>query len=784
MPAEDEPDLVTSTQKIRAVLRGRDFRRLWLVMSFSSFGDWLGLLATTALAAELADGYAAANFALGGVLVVRLLPAVVFGPLAGAFADRFDRRKMMVAADVTRFVLFASIPLAGELWWLFVASFLIECVSLFWIPAKEASVPNLVRRDQLEAANQVSLVTTYGITPVAAAAVFSLLALLTRTLAETVDFFDANRVDLALYINALTFLVSALTVLRIRRISGRPSAGTGPTPGLFQLLREGTAFIGHSTLVRGLIVGILGAFAAGGAVIGTAKTYAASLGGGDATYGILFGALFVGLGLGMGLGPKVARDLSRRRLFGLSIVFAGTCLVLVAVMPHLALSLIFVVGVGFGAGAAYLAGATLLGREVADEVRGRTFALVQSLVRVDLILTLAAAPFLVGVLRQRRVDVAFVDFTVDGARILLALAGLLAIAGGVVSYKQMDDRRGVPVVPDVVSALRGDTTARRRLSRGGMLIALEGGEGSGKSTQVEQLAAWLRERGVVVTTTHEPGATTLGVQIRKILLDSKDGSLTPRAEALLFAADRAHHVDTVIRPALERGEVVITDRYVDSSLAYQGAGRSLSVEDVRRLSRWATSGLHPDLTILLDVDPEIGLERAGAGGRQHDRLERESLEFHQRVRRAFRSLADAAPDRYLVVDASRHPEGVAAVIRSATGKRLAARMAAQRPLPAGADRRGRWTMRSRVQRRDDPAGVPAGRDDRPGVPAGRDAGGAVAGPVGRDAGGAGASPVGGDAGLTGAGPVGTSGGPDDARPPERDVEHVLDRDEAPGGRTR
>ena len=317
----------SSHQRIRAVLRVRDFRRLWLVMSFSSFGDWLGLLATTALAAELADGYAAANFALGGVLVVRLLPAVVFGPLAGAFADRFDRRKMMVVGDLSRFVLFASIPLVGTLWWLFVATFLIECVSLFWIPAKEASVPNLVRRDQLEEANQLSLVTTYGITPIAAALVFSLLALLTRVLADRSTFFDANRVDLALYINALTFLVTALTVLRIRRISGRrPARRPGRAPGVLRLFVEGWAYIGQTPLVRGLVIGILGAFAAGGVVIGTGKMYAASLGGGDATYGILFGAVFVGLGLGMGLGPKVARtcpggavravDRLRRRLPG------------------------------------------------------------------------------------------------------------------------------------------------------------------------------------------------------------------------------------------------------------------------------------------------------------------------------------------------------------------------------------------------------------------------------------------------------------------------------------
>jgi dTMP kinase len=678
------------------VLRVRDFRRLWLVMSFSSFGDWLGLLATTALAAELADGYAAANFALGGVLVVRLLPAVVFGPLAGAFADRFDRRKLMVVADLCRFALFLSIPLVGALWWLFVATFLVECVSLFWIPAKEASVPNLIRKDQLESANQVSLVTTYGITPIAAALVFSLLALLTSVLADRVEFFNANRVDLALYINAATFLVSALTVLRIRRISGRSAgAGGSPSEGVLRLVLQGWEFIGQTRLIRGLVVGILGAFAAGGAVIGTGKTYAASLGGGDATYGILFGAVFVGLGLGMGLGPRVARDLSRRRLFGLSIIFAGGCLVLVALMPHLLLSLLFVIGVGFGAGTAYLSGTTLLGREVADEVRGRTFAFVQSLVRVDLILTLAAAPFLVGLLRQRKIDAGFVDFTVDGTRILLVLAGLLAIGGGIVSYRQMDDRSGVPVVPDVLSALRGDTTTRRRLSKGGMLIAFEGGEGSGKSTQAARLAEWLTERGVAVTTTHEPGATDFGVRIRQILLDSPDGSLTPRAEALLFAADRAHHVDTVIRPALDRGDVVITDRYVDSSLAYQGAGRALAVDDIRRLSRWATGGLRPDLTVLLDIDPEVGLQRARAAGRGQDRVERESTEFHQRVREAFRALADAAPDHYLVVDAAGHPETVATLIRIAASKRLAARLAAQRPLPAeaAAGKPLRWRSR-------------------------------------------------------------------------------------------
>ena len=320
--------MVAPHKKIRGVLRVTDFRRLWVALTLSSLGDWLGLLATTALATELATGYRAQNFALGTVLVIRLLPSVVLGPFAGAFADRFDRRYTMVVCDIGRFALFASIPLVGSLAWLFGAQFLIECLALFWIPAKEASVPNLVRRNQLEPANQLSLVTTYGITPVAAAAVFALLAYVTRMLAPHSSYFTANGADLALYMNAATFAFAALTVSRIKTISGRHERVTGPTaPGLLSLLREGIVFVGSTPLVRGLIVGILGAFAAGGAVIGTGKIYAQSLGGGDAAYGLLFGAVFVGLGLGMAFGPRVARDFSRRRLFGLGGLLGGLCVV-------------------------------------------------------------------------------------------------------------------------------------------------------------------------------------------------------------------------------------------------------------------------------------------------------------------------------------------------------------------------------------------------------------------------------------------------------------------------
>jgi dTMP kinase len=197
----------------------------------------------------------------------------------------------------------------------------------------------------------------------------------------------------------------------------------------------------------------------------------------------------------------------------------------------------------------------------------------------------------------------------------------------------------------------------------GLFVAFEGGEGVGKSTQIARAAQWLTAHGRAVVETREPGGTPLGQELRRLVLDP-DGHVTPRAEALLYAADRAYHVDTVIRPALEAGQVVLTDRYVDSTLAYQGAGRGLSVAEARVITDWATGGLLPDLTVLLDLDPVEGLARAGARSRL-DRLEAASLAFHEAVRVGFRALADADPGRYLVVDATLDGDEIAARIKVA-----------------------------------------------------------------------------------------------------------------------
>ncbi|MCH8613928.1 dTMP kinase [Arsenicicoccus dermatophilus] len=191
-----------------------------------------------------------------------------------------------------------------------------------------------------------------------------------------------------------------------------------------------------------------------------------------------------------------------------------------------------------------------------------------------------------------------------------------------------------------------------------MFVALEGGDGGGKSTQAALLRDWLGGLGHTVVLTREPGGSPLGVQVRELLLHGDH--VAPRAEALLYAADRAHHVATVVRPALERGEVVVTDRYLDSSVAYQGAGRALAAQEIRDLSLWAVEGLLPDLTVLLDVSAATGRERRGD---VHDRLESEPDDFHERVRAGFLALAAAEPQRYLVVDASLPPEQVHAAVR-------------------------------------------------------------------------------------------------------------------------
>jgi dTMP kinase len=666
------------------VLSIRPFRRLWIALSLSSLGDWLSLLAITALAYDLAGhGQAAQISAVGGVWLFSLLPALILGPLAGAVADRFDRRMTMIVGDVVRAVLYLSIPLnlslhlVNELTWAYAVQFLASCASLFWTPAKDATIPNLVPPDRLEQANQLSLFTTFGTAPIAGL-VFGLLELISRALGSVSSYFRTDQVDLALFFNAATFVVSALTVYTLREIPRRVKSGEISAPSVAKTILEGWRFIGHTQVVRGIVIGMVGAFAAAGVVVGLGQVYITdTLNGGKAGWGVVFAAIFVGLAAGMFLGLRILRGFSRRRLFGLSIAFAAIPLALIALIPNLVVVTILVVLLGACAGVAYVTGYTIVGSEVDDQTRGRTFAFLQSAIRVILFTVIVAASAIAagltaavrGITGSSTVRIGNIDYGGIGDNIVLLLAAVVAVVLGVISYRHMDDRTGVPLLHDLSSVFRGERFSAVPVHANGhqpapaargLLLALEGGEGAGKSTQARLLAIWLRDQGYEVVPTQEPGATKVGMRLRALLLDTAHAGLSARAETLMYAADRAEHVATVIEPALARGAIVVTDRYVDSSLAYQGAGRRLPVTEVASLNQWATSGLMPDLTILLDLAPMEGLMRRE---RSADRLEAEPAEFHQRVRAGFLALVDAEPERYLVLDATRPPAEISRQIQ-------------------------------------------------------------------------------------------------------------------------
>jgi dTMP kinase len=668
------------------VLSIRPFRRLWIALSLSSLGDWLSIVALTVLAATLAGkkthgsligATATQGAAVSGVWIATLLPALLFGPLAGAIADRMDRRITMITGDVVRGLLFLSIPIFPNLTWIYIAKFLAGCVSLFWNPATMATVPNLVPPDKLERANQLSLFTTYGTAPIAAG-LFSVLALISGPLGHAVPFLQPSKVNLALYFNAASYGVSALTVFFLREIPSRQHSESISVPSTLKSIWDGWRFLGRTPVLRALALGMFGAFVAAGVVVGLSYIYITNtLKGGPAGWGLVFSALFVGLALGMLPGGRL-RDFSLRRLFGLSIAAAAVPLALIALIPNLAVLTILVALLGALAGIAYATGLTIVGLEVDDDTRGRTFAFFQSSTLVILFLVIALSGVLStaftklisGATGTGNLRIGQVVYHSIGQNVVLLLAALLAACCGIIAYRKMDDRKGVPLRQDLMRAIRGEPmfpVGERAAADGapaqprrGLLFALEGGEGAGKSTQARLLAIWLRDQGYDVEATHEPGATKVGMRLRAMLLDTAHAGLDPRAEVLMYAADRAEHVAAVIEPALQRGAIVVTDRYVDSSLAYQGAGRKLSLAEVTRINRWATGGVCPDLTILLDLPPATGLGRRAASA---DRLEAEPEDFHERVRSGFRQLADAEPGRYLVLDATRPAQEISRQIQ-------------------------------------------------------------------------------------------------------------------------
>ncbi|MBQ0985392.1 dTMP kinase [Streptomyces sp. F63] len=525
------------------------------------------------------------------------------------------------------------------------------------VPAGDAAVRPLP--DNLDALRRLSLRTGFVALPLAAAA-FVVITLFSNLLGAVVEWFHLHQAALGSYVAAGLFAACVSILYFIELPGGRTPRVRSPLEGLRPPRSGGTADKGRTGAVPLLVAASATVAAAIAAAVAVSLLHIDDLGGGPVGFALLVLALTGGTVLGIRSAPKVLPALSRRRMLALSIALTGLSLLAVGLTPDPATVLFLALVAGTSAGIAANTGHTLLDQETEESRRARGTEHLQAVVRVFVAVGALAAPLLAGVIGEHRLESGSFVFAHGGAGFTLMLAGALLLPVAALVLIRTDDRSGVPLRRDLRDALRGGDPDRRAPAGNGFFIALEGGDGAGKSTQVEALADWIRAKGHEVVVTREPGATAIGKRLRSILLDVSSSGISPRSEALLYAADRAEHVDSVVRPALDRGAVVISDRYIDSSVAYQGAGRDLSPTEIARISRWATDGLVPHLTVLLDVSPETARERFTEAP---DRLESEPPEFHQRVRAGFLALAAADPARYLVVDAGQEPEAVTTAVR-------------------------------------------------------------------------------------------------------------------------
>jgi len=602
---------------VGVLLRIPVFRRLWAAIAVSSLGDWLGLLATTALAAYLTKDTSnlAQGAAVSGVLLTRLLPDLILGPIAGALVDRFDRRIVAIVGDTLAGLLYVSIIVSGNLLWLLVAQFLVEAVGLFSTPAKQAMWVNIVPRERLAVANQLNYVSVYGMVPVAAV-IFALLSTVASffgvpdvaaggSSALISGSTNTLAINIALGIDAGTYWFSAFMVFISRRMIPAFVGDRSATKNIFSLIAEGVSFVRKNKLMRSIYVGILGAFGAGGLVAGVAQAYVATLGAGNAGYGILFGSVFTGLALGMLIGPRVLPTVPRRMIFTPAIGAAGISLVVMSVLQDFLGAAITASVMGVFAGIAWINGFTMIGHEVSDHLRGRVFAFVMSSVRIVLLATIAAGPILAGAIGSYRVTVGDFRFDVTGPAIVLAVGGLVAFAVSLFTGRQ---------IGGLTSGLTRRIFGRRGVNiwdeqddHAGVLIAVEGADAAAVGAYSLQIEEHLRGAGWQIAVVRTPSATAQAL----------GSGLDSPADALRASADLADLTNEFIRPALQTGAVVVCEGFVDATVV---AHRSAGVQEQRlaRVAQWAVNGLKPDLTVLVDgvvaespVVPESALDALG-----------------------------------------------------------------------------------------------------------------------------------------------------------------------------
>lgn len=603
----------------------------------SSLGDWLGVVALVVLASDIGG-----SIGVGAVMTARVLPGFFVGPIAGVLADRFDRKKTMVISDLMRAAIIFSLPFVPNLLYLLIASAMLESLTLVWGPAKDASLPHFVKPEELTHANSLSLIAIYAPFPLGSV-VFAFMATLSSFLAENVTLFEGlgSRPEaLALGVDSLSFLFSAVMISSLVIPSSRTRIERLDLGQVKRDLVEGLKFVFEHKQVRPWLLGIAFTFTAAGAVFSLGVAFVDDvLGGGDRGFAFLVGFLATGMIIGLLAVSLIARRIQKDVLFSSSLLLVGVGLIGLASVGSLNSAIPIASALGFFGGAAYSTGYALMHETTADELRGRTFSAAYTVIRIGTLVGLGLFPFIAGLLGHYRLTSPLGTLDLPGSRITLWLAGCVAVIGGFVSMRAIRAREEGPRREEPPAAVKR-----------GYFVVFEGGDGSGKSTQMAALVRWLEARGADVVTTREPGGTEIGRKVRDVLLDPALGVMDARTEALLYAADRAQHVAEVIRPALEAGKIVVSDRFVDSSLAYQGVARELGLEEVYRISRWATDGLMPDVVFFLSMESRLGLRRIDG---DPDRIEQEASSFHDKVGAAYLELARTYPDRFVVLDANR-----------------------------------------------------------------------------------------------------------------------------------
>jgi dTMP kinase len=435
----------------RRVFGSSAYFRLWTAQVVSSTGDWIGLVAILALAAHISKGSEAA---VGLVMAARMLPGFFLAPVGGVLVDRWDRRRTMVACDVGRAAVVASLPFVHTLAGLFLASFLLEVLTLLWSPAKDASVPNMVPPDKLAAANSLSLAAAYGTFPVGSL-IFASMAGLASWLGRFEGLADlrVNQESLALWVDASTFLVSGLIITTLT-LPGRPKRNgiRIDWSQAYRELIEGLRFVGTNPTVRSVMVGLGAGLVGCGAVIPLGPIYAQRvLGAGSAGFGLLMTGLGVGAAVGVVSLSVVAQRLPTERVFVAAILGSGASLVLATSVSTLTPAVVFTGLFGLAAGTGYVAGFTIIQAQVSDDLRGRTFATLYTLIRFCLLLSLGLSPWLSGALdglsgalfHHHTVEIG-IRVAVPGVRLALWLGGLVTVAAGFVVSRDMRRTRQTP----------------------------------------------------------------------------------------------------------------------------------------------------------------------------------------------------------------------------------------------------------------------------------------------------------------------------------------------------